>query len=73
MGLEGDALAGERLDAVEKGGVEGRAEGGERMQRGWVRGVVHGEHAGCGGAGLLHGVAGIEHDDVGSAVVQFEC
>ena len=72
-GLEGNAGAGERGDAVEELRVERGAELGERMQGRWIQRVVDGEHTGRGEAGLTHGGAGFEDHDGGTAAVEFQC
>jgi hypothetical protein len=72
LGLEGDAEAGEALDAVEEVGVEGEAVGGEGQERGRVVGIEGGEHAGGGGGGVGEGGVALEDGDPVAAGVEFE-
>ncbi len=71
-GVEGDVKAGEIEEMLQKIGIEGEAEFGERKQRGRVFGVVCGEHAGGCGGGLGKRLAAVEDCDAHSAPVKFE-
>jgi hypothetical protein len=49
VGLEGDANAGESVEAVEEVGIEREAQVGEGAESGRVVGIAGGEHSGGGG------------------------
>ena len=72
VGLEGDADAGESVEAVEEGGVEREAEVGERVELRRVVGIVGGEHSGGGGGGFGEWSGAVEDGDADAAVVEFE-
>jgi len=72
VGVEGDANAGEGVDAIEKGRVEVEAEFGERTQLGGIVGVVCGEHSGGRGGRFGEWGGAVEHGDAEAAVVEFE-
>jgi hypothetical protein len=72
FGLEGNADAGESVEAVEDGWVKREAEVGERAEEGWVVRVVGGEHAGGGGGGFGEGSGAVKDGDGDVAMVEFE-
>src|ERR1700733_14072514 len=72
VGVEWDADAGEGIDAIEKGWVEGEAEFGERAELQGVVRIVCGEHSGGGGGGFDERGAAIEHGDAEATMVEFE-
>ena len=70
--LEGDSDAGELVDAIEEGRVEGQTQICKRLQRQGIFWVVRCQHA-CGGAGgLAQGRPGVEDGDRGPARVELE-
>ncbi len=72
-GLEGDGDAGEDFEAMQEGGVEPKAEAGERSEGGRVFGVGSGEHAGGRGGCLGEGLTGVQQDDAAAARCQLQC
>ena len=71
-GLEGDFDAGERVETIEEGWVEGEAEIGEWAQRRGIVGVAGGEHSGGGGGGFGEGLSLLEDGHAEAAMVEFE-
>jgi len=55
VGLEGDANAGENVEAVEEAGIEREAQVGEGAELGRVVGIAGSEHSGGGGGGFGEG------------------
>ena len=72
MGLEGDADAGKRVEAVEEGWIECEAKVGEWLKQERVVRIGRGQHScGCGG-GFAEGSGAVEYGDADAAVVKFE-
>jgi hypothetical protein len=49
VGLEGDADAGESMEAIEEVWIEGETEIGKGTELGWIMRVAGGQHSSCGG------------------------
>ena len=71
-GLEGNPRSRKLCDAVKPGWIELPAESGQGVQRGGVSGVIDGEHARGGGAGLRHGRACFQHGNGGPGAGKFK-
>lgn len=72
MGLEGNADAGEVVEAVEEFRVKREAEFGEGTKFYRVGGIACGEHSGGGGGGFGQWGGPFEYGDAETAMVEFE-
>lgn len=70
--MEGNADAGESLQAIEEGWIEREAEIGESSELWRVVGILGGEHAGGGGGGFGEGSGAVEDSDADTPMVEFK-
>src|SRR5215469_4437228 len=72
MSLEGNANAGEDVEAVEESGIERKTEAGQGVELDGIVGILRSEHSGSGGGGFGEWNGLIQHGDAGAVVMEFE-